>query len=84
MVLRAGGAGAYGSLACPFIPAVKAALEAASGVYVPSSCPLPAADIVQQITTGTTNVYAAVVWAPPQVVNDGFLMSGKGNPRVTR
>jgi hypothetical protein len=81
MVLRAGGANAYSSLACPYIPAVQAAEEAFSGSgYRPSYCIRPSADVVEQIATGTANVYLAAVWVPPQVTDTKLGMSGKGDP----
>ena len=80
LVLRAGGANAYMSLACPYVPAVQAAEEAFAGSA--SACSHSSADIVQQIATGTTNVYAATVRVPAQVMDDDFFMSGKGDPTV--
>jgi hypothetical protein len=80
LVLRAGGANAYMSLACPYVPAVQTAEEAFAGSA--SACSHSSAVMVQQIATGTTNVYAAAVRVPAQVMDDDFLMSGKGNPTV--
>ncbi len=80
LVLRAGGANAYMSLACPYIPAVQAAEEAFAGSS--SACSHSSADMLQQIATGTTNVYVAAVRVPARVMDDAFLMSGKGNSAV--
>jgi hypothetical protein len=83
LVLSAGGAGAYMGLACPYIRAVQAALEASAGRgYVPSACTHPAADVVQKISTGTTDVYAAVIRVPAKVTDHVFVMSGQGDPTV--
>lgn len=83
LVLSAGGAGAYMGLACPYIHAVQAALEASAGRgYIPRACTHPAADVVQKISTGTTDVYAAVIRVPAKVTDHAFLMSGQGDPTV--
>jgi hypothetical protein len=79
MVLRAGGAGPSTDLACPYIPAVQAADQAFRGNS--SSCNHPSTDVVHQISTGTSNVYAAAVWVPADV-KDVTDFAGKGNPTV--
>jgi hypothetical protein len=82
-ILSAGGAGAFMSLACPYIGAVQAALEASAGRgYVPSACTHPRADVVRRIATGTTDIYAAVVRVPANVADHAFQQSGEGVPTV--
>jgi hypothetical protein len=82
-ILSAGGAGAFMSLACPYMGTVQAALEASAGRgYVPRACTHPAADVVQKIPTGTTDIYAAVVRVPANVEDHLFQLSGKGDPTV--
>ncbi len=79
VVLSAGGAGAYMGLACPYIGAVQAALQASAGRgYIPRACTHPAADVVQKISTGTTGIYAAVIRVPAKVTDHTFVMSGEG------
>jgi len=70
MVLRPGGAGPSADLACPYIPAVQAADEAFRGGF--ASCSRPSGEVVQQIPTGVTNLYAAAVWVPPGVSDPTF------------
>jgi hypothetical protein len=83
LVLSAGGAGAYMGLACPYVRAVQAALKASAGRgYLPRACTHPATEVVQKISTGTTDIYATVIWVPAKVKDHGFVMSGLGNPTV--
>ena len=79
MTLRAGGAGPSTDLACPYIPAVLAADRAMRGSYfTSSSCSHPSADLVQQIDTGITDLYAAVVSVPATVKDPNLATSGDG------
>ena len=92
MVLRPGGAGPSTDLACPYIPAVEAADQSFQGGN--AQCGHPSGDVVQQIATGTTNVYAAAVWVPADVMDSNFTwactggcdpfsdMTGRGSPTL--
>lgn len=83
LLLSVGGAGAYMSLACPYVHGVRAALEAsAGGAYSPRVCNHPAGEVVQTISTGTPHIYVAVVRVPANVTDHVFLMSGRGESTV--
>ncbi|MGO9335623.1 MAG: hypothetical protein ACLQCU_16525 [Acidimicrobiales bacterium] len=76
MVLHAGGAGPETDLACPYIPATLAAEKAFRGNT--SLCVRPSGDVVRQIPTGGTNLYAAAVWVPASVKDPNLTSSGDG------
>jgi hypothetical protein len=65
MTVRAGGIGPSTDLACPYIPAVRAADEVFRRGY--TVCSHPPADVIRQIPTGTPNLYAAAVYVPAGV-----------------
>lgn len=69
-----GGAGPNADLACPYIPAAKAA-ETALRVAV-QGCTGPAGDVVTQVATGARDIYAAVVRVPPAVKDPNLPASG--------
>lgn len=75
-VIDAGGVGPQTDLACPYIPAILAADKAFRGNA--SLCTYPSQDVVQQIPTGTTNLYAAAVWVPAAVKDPSLPSSGNG------
>jgi len=77
MVLRAGGAGPSTDLACPYIPAVLAADATFRGND--SQCDHPAADVVQPIPSGSSNLYASAVWIPAEVKDSNFGLEMSGN-----
>jgi hypothetical protein len=62
MAIRAGGAGPSTDLACPYIPAVRAADEVFR--RGDAFCTHPSADVIRQIPTGTAHLYAAAVFVP--------------------
>lgn len=76
MTISPGGAGPSTDLACPYIPAVRAADEAfrQSGAF----CRHPAADVIRQIPTGTAGRYAAAVLVPARVKDPNIPGSGEG------
>ena len=76
MTIRAGGAGPSTDLACPYIPAVRAADEAFRQGY--AFCAHPPADVIRQIPTGTASLYAAAVFVPPGVKDPDIEGSGGG------
>jgi hypothetical protein len=76
MVLHAGGVGPEIDLACPYIPATLAAEKAFRGNT--SLCARPSGDVVQQIPTGSTNLYAAAVRVPASVKDPNLASSGDG------
>jgi hypothetical protein len=76
MTISPGGVGPSTDLACPYIPAVRAADEAFRGVG--ASCRHPAADVIRQIPTNTANLYAAAVLVPAQVKDPNIPGSGDG------
>lgn len=71
MVISDGGIGRDTDLACPYIPAVRAAdiVLRQTEAY----CDHPAGEVIQQIPTRTANLYAAVLLVPG---------SGRFNPTV--
>jgi hypothetical protein len=73
MIIRAGGASAFTDLACPYIPAVRAADE--GHVFI---CTHPRADVIRQISTHTASLYAAAVLVPAQVKDLNIQGSGDG------
>lgn len=76
MTISPGGAGPSTDLACPYIPAVRAADEAfrQSGAF----CHHPPADVIRQIPTGAAGLYAAAVLVPAGVKDPGIPGSGDG------
>jgi hypothetical protein len=76
VVLRPGGAGPETDLACPYIPAVLAVDRAFRGNA--KECARPSADVVKQLATGVTGVYAAAVWVPATVKDPNLGASGNG------
>jgi hypothetical protein len=76
MIIRPGGVGPSTDLACPYIPAVRAADEAFRQGQ--AFCSHPAGDVIAQIPTRTTSLYAAVVLVPARVKDPGIRGSGDG------
>jgi hypothetical protein len=76
MIIRPGGIGPSTDLACPYIPAVRAADEAFRQGQ--TFCSHPAGDVIAQIPTRTTSLYAAVVLVPATVKDPGIRGSGGG------
>jgi hypothetical protein len=74
MIIRPGGAGLSTDLACPYIPAVRAADEVFRQGHV--FCAHPSADVIRQIPTGTASLYAAAVLVPADVKDPGIQGSG--------
>jgi hypothetical protein len=63
MVIDQGGIGPNTDLACPYIPAVRTVDVAFRGTT--TYCDYhPAGELIQQIPTGTANLYAAVILVP--------------------
>jgi hypothetical protein len=73
MIIRPGGASAGIALACPYIPAVRAADE--GRVLI---CTHPRADVIAQIPTNTASLYAAAVLVPAQVKDPNIQGSDDG------
>ncbi len=73
MIIRPGGASAGIDLACPYIPAVRAADE--GHVFI---CTHPQADVIGQIPTNTASLYAAAILVPAQVKDPNIQGSGDG------
>jgi len=81
MIIRPGGIGPSTDLACPYIPAVRAADEAFRQGQ--AFCSHPAGEVIAQIPTRTTGLYAAVVLVPATVKDPDIRGSGDGsNPAV--
>jgi hypothetical protein len=76
MLLRAGGLGPSTDLACPYIPAVRAADVKLRQGY--TFCAHPSADVIRQIPTGTAHLYAAAVFVPARVKDPDIAGSGGG------
>jgi hypothetical protein len=76
MIIRPGGEGPSTDLACPYIPAVRAADEAFRQGQ--AFCSHPAGDVIAQIPTRTTSLYAAVVLVPATVKDPDIRGSGEG------
>ena len=76
MIIRPGGIGPSTDLACPYIPAVRAADEAFRQGQ--AFCSHPAGDVIAQIPTHTTSLYAAVVLVPATVKDPDLRGSGDG------
>lgn len=76
MIIRPGGIGPSTDLACPYIPAVWAADEAFRQGQ--AFCSHPAGDVIAQIPTRTTSLYAAVVLVPAAVKDPDIRGSGDG------
>ena len=77
MIIRDGGAGPETDLACPYIPAVLAADEAFRGND--AQCARPSQDVVEQIPTGTADLYVAAVWVPAATKDPHLDDSGDGS-----
>lgn len=80
MIIRPGGIGPSTDLACPYIPAVRAADEAFR--HGQAFCSHPAGEVIAQIPTHTTGLYAAVVLVPATVKDPDIRGSGGGDPAV--
>jgi len=81
MLVKAGGLGPSTDLACPYIPAVRAADEAFRLGDEPEGstfCAHPPADVIRQIPTHTPSLYAAAVYVPPGVTDPNIAGSGGG------
>jgi hypothetical protein len=76
MIIRPGGIGPSTDLACPYIPAVRAADEAFRQGQ--AFCSHPAGDVIAQIPAHTTSLYAAVVLVPGTVKDPDIGGSGDG------
>ena len=76
MTISPGGLGPSIDLACPYIPAVRAADEAFLQGF--AFCAHPPADVIRQIPTGTAGLYAAAVFVPAQVKDPNLEGSGDG------
>lgn len=76
MIIRPGGMGPSTDLACPYIPAVRAADEAFRQGQ--AFCSHPAGEVIAQIPTRTKSLYAAVVLVPATVKDPGIRGSGDG------
>ncbi len=76
MTIRAGGAGPSIDLACPYIPAVRAADEAFRQGH--AFCAHPPADVIRQIPTHTAGLYAAAVLVPAHVKDPNIQNWGGG------
>jgi hypothetical protein len=76
MIIRPGGIGPSTDLACPYIPAVRAADEAFRQGQ--AFCSHPAGDVIAQIPTHTKSLYAAVVLVPATVKDPDVRGSGDG------
>ena len=75
-IIRPGGIGPSTDLACPYIPAVRAADEAFRQGQ--TFCSPPAGEAIAQIPTRTPGLYAAVVLVPATVKDPGIRGSGDG------
>jgi hypothetical protein len=78
MIIRPGGAGPSTDLACPYIPAVRAADEALRRNFGHVFCNHPSADVIRQIPTDTVRLYAAAVLVPARVKDLNIRGSGDG------
>jgi hypothetical protein len=76
MIIRPGGIGPSTDLACPYIPAVRAADDVFRRGQI--FCSHPAGELIAQIPTRTTSLYAAVVLVPASVKDPGIRGSGDG------
>jgi hypothetical protein len=76
MIIRPGGIGPSTDLACAYIPAVRAADEAFRRGQ--TFCSHPAGDVIAQIPTHATSLYAAVVLVPATVKDPDIRGSGDG------
>ena len=76
MIIRPGGIGPSTDLACPYIPAVRAADEAFRQGQ--AFCSHPAGEVIAQIPAHTTGLYAAVVLVPATVKDPDIRGSGDG------
>jgi hypothetical protein len=77
MIIRPGGIGPSTDLACPYIPAVRAADEAFRQGQ--AFCSHPAGEVIAQIPTHATGLYAAVVLVPATVKDPDIRGSGDGS-----
>jgi hypothetical protein len=76
MTISPGGVGPSTDLACPYIPAVRAADEAFR--QGDAFCAHPPADVIRQIPTGRAGLYAAAVLVPARVTDPNIQGSGDG------
>lgn len=76
MIIRPGGLGPSTDLACPYIPAVRAADEAFRQGF--TFCNHPSTDVIRQIPTGTAHLYAAAVFVPAGLEDPDIEGSGHG------
>jgi hypothetical protein len=80
LVVRAGGANAYASLACPYVAAVQSVEVTLPGTA--TVCTRSPTDVVQQLDTAAANVDAAAVFVPGGTEENGLPMSGHGDPTL--
>jgi hypothetical protein len=76
MTISPGGAGPSTDLACPYIPAVRAADGAFRQGH--ALCTHPPAEVIRQIPTDTAGLYAAAVLSPARVKDPHIPGSGDG------
>ena len=76
MTISPGGVGPSTDLACPYIPAVRAADEAFR--QGDAFCAHPPAEVIRQIPTGTAGLYAAAVLVPAGTKDPDIQGSGDG------
>ncbi len=76
MTISPGGAGPSTDLACPYIPAVRAADETFRQGH--AFCAHPRQDVIRQIPTHTASLYAAAVLVPAGVRDPNIQGSGNG------
>jgi hypothetical protein len=76
MTISPGGVGPSTDLACPYLPAVRAADEAFRQGN--ARCSHPRADVIRQIPTATASLYAAAVLVPAHVKDPNILGPGGG------
>ena len=75
-----GGAGLALDLACPYIPAIKAADATFRGGQ--QDCVYPGGDVVTQVPTGARDLWAATVRIPPDVTDPNLPASGNGRDQT--
>ena len=75
-----GGFGLQLDLACPYIPAIRAADAALRGGQ--QNCAYPGGDVVTQVATGAQDLWAATVRTPPGVTDPNLPASGNGRDQT--
>jgi hypothetical protein len=75
-----GGAGLALDLACPYIPAIRAADAVFRGGQ--QNCAYPGADVVTQVPTDVRDLWAATVRIPPDVADPNLPASGTGRDQT--